>query len=463
MPVALRWDRVLLSFFEPPQAEPGSILQPSEGDDGLESAVYCEQFGLESQKTGERFLGRKLFYGWYVLAGCFLILVLEGGVRFSFGILISPLASEFSWNRGLITLAFTTNMLVFGFCQLIAGKFLDRFGPRVLFSISALIVTLGMILTAQTKSLFDLYFYYGIMTAVGVSGITIGVVSSTLSRWFRTMRGWVSGIAISGTALGQFLIIPAIAFLMGRYGWRTAWAVAGLFVSILIVPIALIVLRRDPSDAGFQPSRSGRGALQKPEHDPDVRQVDVVQIVRSRNFIAVGVTYFMCGFQDFLYVTQLIPFALDKGLSNQEASNLQGLAGLMSVPGLLFFSFLSEKIGRKIPLSLTFVPRLLSFALLLWSTEKPFIYIYAALFGFTLLASAPLASAIIGDLYGFKNIGTLTGTVFWIHHVGGSLGAYTGGLAYDLLGSYQPAFAFVLFLALMSVLASLLILEKRSP
>ncbi|MBI2091036.1 MAG: MFS transporter [Deltaproteobacteria bacterium] len=407
---------------------------------------------------------RKLFYGWYVLAASFLMLVLEGGVRFSFGILISPLAAEFSWSRAAITLAFTANMLVFGFSQLLAGKLLDRFGPRVVFSTSAMIVTAGMILTARMNSLVEFYLYYGVITAVGVSGITVGVVASTLSRWFRSMRGFISGVAISGTALGQFLIIPAIAFLMGRFGWRMAWGVAGLFLSLVVVPIAVLVLRKEPSETGPQRSRSGgeRGP-QEAVSDPDIPQLGVSQILRSRNFIVICLTYFICGFQDFLYVTQLIPFALDRGLSNQEASNLQGLAGFLSVPGLLFFSFLSEKLGRKIPLSLTFVPRFLSFALLFYSTEKPFIYAYALLFGFTLMASAPLAPAIVGDLYGFKNIGTLTGTIFWIHHLGGALGAYVGGLVYDVMGSYRLAFAFVLFLAVIAVLTSVLILEKRSP
>ena len=79
------------------------------------------------------------------------------------------------------------------------------------------------------------------------------------------------------------------------------------------------------------------------------------------------------------------------------------------------------------------------------------------------MASAPLAPAIVGDLYGFKNIGTLTGAIFWVHHLGGALGAYAGGLVYDLVGSYHLAFALVLFLAVIAVLTSILILEKRSP
>ena len=33
-------------------------------------------------------------YRWYILAASFLILVIDGGVRFSFGVLIKPVGSD---------------------------------------------------------------------------------------------------------------------------------------------------------------------------------------------------------------------------------------------------------------------------------------------------------------------------------------------------------------------------------
>jgi MFS family permease len=90
-------------------------------------------------------------YRWYILAASFLILVIDGGVRFSFGVLIKPLVSEFSWERGAITLAYTLNMLVFACCQPLAGKLLDRFGPKRLFTVSALITAAGSPIGRQVK------------------------------------------------------------------------------------------------------------------------------------------------------------------------------------------------------------------------------------------------------------------------------------------------------------------------
>jgi predicted MFS family arabinose efflux permease len=176
--------------------------------------------------------------------------------------------------------------------------------------------------------------------------------------------------------------------------------------------------------------------------------------LRSRNFLFICATYFICGFQDFLFVTQMIPFITDLGLSLQEASNLQGLAGLLSVPGVLLFSAASERLGRTLPLFLTFVPRLVCFALLVFADGLYPIYAAALLFGFTLMASAPLGSAIVSELYGMRHVGTLTGLVFWVHHLGGALGAYVGGITHDLTGHYTAAFAAAGALAIIALLTS---------
>jgi MFS family permease len=396
------------------------------------------------------------FYRWYILAASFLILVIDGGVRFSFGVLIKPLVSEFSWERGAITLAYTLNMLVFACCQPLAGKLLDRFGPKRLFTVSALVTSAGLLLTSQTMSLWHLYWSYGVVVAAGISGISIAVVASVLSRWFTQLRVFMSGVAISGTALGQFLVIPLIALLLENFGWRWTWTSLGILLSVVVVPVSLLVMKNNPAENEPAPA----GAVEKFSNDSSP---GVHAVLTSKNFLLVGASYFVCGFQDFLFVTQMIPFATDQGLTAQEASNLQGLAGLLSIPGLLLFAAVSEKLGRKIPLFLTFVPRLVCFALLIFFDGTIWIYTSALLFGFTLMGLAPLGAALVGELYGFKHIGTLTGVIFWVHHLGGALGAYLGGFTHDLTQSYSMAFSLAMILAFVALLTSVSIRAKSSP
>jgi MFS family permease len=394
-------------------------------------------------------------YRWYILVASFLILVIDGGVRFSFGVLIKPLVSEFSWERGTISLAYTLNMLVFACCQPLAGKLLDRFGPKRLFMAAALVTSAGLMFTSQTMSLWDLYWSYGVVTAAGISGISIAVVSSVLSRWFTQLRVFMSGVAISGTALGQFLVIPLIALLLEEFGWRWTWTALGMLLSLVVVPVSLLVIKANPAES----ERAPAGGAEKYFHDSSP---GVSAVLTSRNFLLVGASYFVCGFQDFLFVTQMIPFVTDQGLPAQEASNLQGLAGLFSVPGLLIFALVSEKLGRKIPLYLTFVPRLACFALLIYTDGRPWIYAAALLFGFTLMGLAPLGAALVGELYGFRHIGTLTGVIFWVHHLGGALGAYLGGFTHDLTGSYATAFSLASILAVVALLTSVSIRPRKN-
>lgn len=388
------------------------------------------------------------FYGWLILAGGFCILVVDGGVRFSFGVLIKPLAAEFGWDRGAITLAYTLNMLVFGFGQMVAGRLLDRYGPRLLFSVSALVASAGLFLTSRTSSIPELYLYYGVVTALGVSGITIGVVSSTISRWFRSLRGVIGGVAITGTSFGHFAVIPALACSLSRFGWRGSWVGLGILVSTVVVPVALAVMKKEPADVSQSPYRTGvKAAVPRAPGTLPAAELSPRDVFLSRSFLIIAVAYFLCGFQDFFFVTQFIPFATDAGLTNQHASNLQGMAGLLSLLGVLAFPALTEKAGHGIPLSFMFVLRAVGFGLLVLSSGAAALYAGALLTGFTLMATAPLAAAMTGDYYGVRNIGLITGTILWVHHTGGALGALLGGLAYDVTGSYAGMFLASLLMA----------------
>ncbi len=402
------------------------------------------------------------FYGWIILLGGFLILVVDGGVRFSFGVLVKPLAVEFGWDRGAITFAYTLNMLVFGFAQMMAGRLLDRYGPRVLFSASALLASAGLLLTSRTNSIPELYFYYGVVTAVGVSGMTIGVVSSTVSRWFRSLRGFIGGIAVTGTAFGHFAIIPLLAYSLERFGWRGSWAGLGVLVSAVVIPVALALMKKEPADMGLSPYELGGKAVPawRDSPAPDFSPGDAF---RSRSFLFVAVAYCLCGFQDFFFVTQFIPFATDAGLTSQHASNIQGLSGLLALAGVLIFPAVTEKAGHGLPLSFMFVLRVVCFGLLMFSSTEPAIITAGLLMGFTLMATAPLAAAMTGDYFGVRNIGLITGAILWVHHTGGALGALMGGLVHDATGSYAGMFVACLVMSFTGAAACLGIRPPGGP
>ena len=86
--------------------------------------------------------------------------------------------------------------------------------------------------------------------------------------------------------------------------------------------------------------------------------------------------------------------------------------------------------------------------------------VFALLFGFTHLITAPLTPMLIGRLYGFKQIGLLTGVVNTVHFLGGGLFTYATGLIFDWTGGYRVAFTVAAVMAAIAVLCGSFIREK---
>ena len=135
--------------------------------------------------------------------------------------------------------------------------------------------------------------------------------------------------------------------------------------------------------------------------------------------------------------------------------------GLLSLGGILIAGPASDWIGNRWPIALTFVLRFMLYLLILRYPNEVNFYIFALLFGFTFLITAPLTATLMGKLYGLSHVGLLSGFVTTIHHLAGGFWAYLGGLVFDKTGSYRYIFIISAVMCLIATACSLLIKEKR--
>ena len=89
------------------------------------------------------------------------------------------------------------------------------------------------------------------------------------------------------------------------------------------------------------------------------------------------------------------------------------------------------------------------------------LYILALVFGFTMLITAPLCVTLLGRLFGFTHIGLLSGFITTLHHMGGGLWVYGGGVVFDQTGSYHLAFILAALFSFIAVLCAVFIKEER--
>ena len=370
------------------------------------------------------------FYGWYVLAASFIFLFFQSGARLSFGIMFKPMMAELGWNRAAISSVFFVNMVLFALTMSVAGRLYDRYGPKWVILISTLLLATGHICTAGVHSLWQFHLFYGVLTAIGTGGASVPLIAALMSKWFENRRGLAISLALSGACLGQFVLVPVFNRLVMAHSWRISYLVMGLIILVTNSLLALTVIRGNPEDLGYKPyghanASSKTGPIESGNPVAAETDLNLRQAMKTVSFWLFLALMFVCGSGDFLVATHLVPYVTDYGVSPTTAANMLALFGLMSLGGILVAGPVSDLIGNKIPIAATFVIRILLYAMIIKYQNPISFYIFAGGFGFTFLMTAPLTTTLTGRLYGFAQVGLISGFITTIHHLGGRfLGLY---------------------------------------
>jgi len=381
-------------------------------------------------------------------------------------VMFKPMIAEFGWHRGSMSFAFFINMTLYALSLIAVGRFYDRYGPKWVIIISSLFLSAGYALISVISSLWQFYLVYGILGGIGLGGTSVPLFAALTSKWFAKWRGLAISLSLSGNSIGQFVLVPLFTLLTLRYGWRALYLAIGLIMIVVNITLALTLIKGDPADLGLRPFGSEDFQENNREANGDAAgscQVDMGlwDAMHTPSFWFFLTVMFVCGSGDFLVTTHLIPLVTDYGISPTTAGNMLAWFGLMSLAGILVAGPASDLIGNKIPIALTFVLRFVVFLLILKYQNLTIFYVFALIFGFTFLITAPLTPTLVGRLYGLSHVGLISGFITTVHHLGGGLWAYLGGLIFDHMGSYQLAFVISAIMALIAALSSIAIAERR--
>ncbi|MEM7030231.1 MAG: MFS transporter, partial [Chloroflexota bacterium] len=172
----------------------------------------------------------KIFYGWIITVGCFISLIVVFGMRLSFQVFFVALIDDFGWQRAETAGVFSISMVVFALVSPYAGKLLDQWGSRRMFSIGAIFCAVGLIGSSLTTVQWHLYVWYGVIVSVGITILGLSNYAALVSRWFQEKRGLAVGLAFSGTGAGTFIIVPLTERWITNWGWQWAMIAQGILM-----------------------------------------------------------------------------------------------------------------------------------------------------------------------------------------------------------------------------------------
>ena len=395
---------------------------------------------------------RRINYAWVILATGFTVLFFSSGSRFAFGLLLKPMSEDLELSRSALSLAATCFMIVSAVTMPFVGRLVDSFSVRAVVSVSVIIASAGIGLMGLAQSQWQVLLLYGIIFAIGNGGSSVGPIGVMISRWFERGRGTATSAAMSGNALGQLIIITALASTLAHIGWRNAYITLGVVNLLIVVPLVLAFARANTDP---QPSDDPDAAP-----SPDAAALPARTIFKSGQLWLLLVIYAICGFQDFFVATHVVAFAQDKGLTAAFSGTLYAFMGLLGLFGVMSAGLLADRFSSIHPTALCFLARIVCFGLIIFSQSTPAIVVFALLYGFTFLITAPLTVTFAGSMFGAPRLGMMSGIINMVHNIAGGLGALVGGIVFDTRGSYDAAFVLMLALAVIASALTFTIRER---
>ena len=409
---------------------------------------------------------KPIYYGWYVCAAAVFIGFVAIGARNSFGVFVVPMSDEFGWNRFTISAAAALGVLVNGLSQPFMGRVFDRTGGRKLILISLVVLGVATAMLALTFHILFLAFMFGVVASLAQSGPALSNTAALMSRWFKRRRATAISINSAALSLGGMIMVPFSMYLLQATNWRVAWIALGIIV-LSSVPLAYMFIHERPAkrglypdgdpappqDAGGAPRREAVGPLEVERWQDSFKTAPIWQMSAS---------YFICGTTTFVLSVHFIPYALDRGVSGGTAAAIFGLMMGLNIIGALGAGMLADKLGgTKNWLALVYLMRGIAYVLLLTLPAPMGLWIFAAVAGFSWVATLPLTSSLTADVYGLKALGTISGITFMFHQIGGFSSVLLAGLLYDITGSYTLPFAIVGALLFPAAISAFSIKERK--
>ncbi len=377
-----------------------------------------------------------IFYGWFIVAACFLLALTLGETFWSFGVFFKPLENEFGWSRTVISSGYTAFLIGYAVSAVISGGLVDRINPRPIVLFSAVVASTGIGLCSQIESVNQLRLFL-FVAGLG-SGPTWTVASSTVMRWFygHKRAGIALGATTTGVGFGAIIFAPLINFFIQDYGWREAFLYVGI-IFFVILGLAALIIR--PSPVAEEPEEEGRVRKTGPS---------LWRMLLSPAFFGVTllVSAAMMSFQALS--VHLAPHAIDQGISATSAAVALGLIGAFSIPGRVLSGAVSGTLGWKKTLAVALLGMSLALLWLLSLDGVWMLYAFVFCYGTCHGVRIPAQLGIVTEFFGMKRLGQLVGITTAIGQLLGAAAPYAAGYAYDRTGSYS-----FIFVVIMSILA----------
>ena len=398
---------------------------------------------------------KRVYYGWWVAGGAFLLLFCVVAMQFyAFPVFFEAVVRGMGWARTQVALAQTIGTLVSGLTGVLVGWLIHKIGMRPVMVCGAGIAGLGLFLLRTVAEPWQFYLYYGLIFSLGVAGVGTVANMTAVASWFNRDRSTALGIAAAGIGAGG-VVMPLLAeWLISKYGWQTTCVSMAALVILVGLPVSAIVMRT--------PQEREVDLRQAQQRELDVGGVTIGQALRQRSFwlISVGATLLYLVYMTGL--THQVAFAVDMGVDGVAAAGAVSVLCGFSIPARLGFGKLGDMIDKRYVMVMIAALYATAFGILVRTTNLAMLYSYSAVLGVGVGGLTVVLPGLVADYFGRRHFGPVYGASEMVTTLGTMMGPIYGGWIHDATKSYHLAFLSGIVIALLAVVLVCVAPKPRS-
>ena len=385
----------------------------------------------------------------------FVTLGVVYGVWFAYSVFLLALVEDMGWSRSLTAGAISVMSVVHGLSGPMNGRLIEKFGTQKVIALGGGLFAVGMLLTSQIQTWWQLYFTFGVVSAIGISQAGWVPFIVTVERWYPTKLGTALGFAMSGIGFGILVFVPVINALIEAYGWRQTFMFLAALGPLWVIPAALFLLKMPEQAPANESATVPASETTSVPNEPLYRDWVLKTALRSPRFWLAGACFLTGACVAQILLMHQFAFMVDQGIAKTESSFIAGVIGISSIVGQLFWGNLSDRIGRERAYTMAAVCNLLAIGALVYLSSMLALWVavsFAIFVGLGYGANTPIFPATSRDLFTSPFFPSIFGTLAISGSLGAAIGAWLGGWLYDVTGGYSAMLVVSVVLAVISPL-----------
>ncbi len=391
-----------------------------------------------------------MYYGYVIVSAASIMMMMIWGTFNAFGVFFEPFIKEFGWTRAMTSGASALNTIIFGILCIFSASLSERLGPRWVMTLCGIILGLGYFLMAHLTRTWELYLYFGVFVAIGMSPYI--PLLSLVPQWFTTKRGRMNAIVLSGMGLGIMIVPPIASTLISVWQWRNSYLVMAIITLIVMVSASQFLRSLPNQPLNGKECRPTIGLADQRNEGLTLRQA-----IRTRQFALLCLLYFSFLFCLVSITVHIVIHAIGQDIPATRAALTLSLIGGACIVGMNVMGNIADRFSNKIALEVSYSLMGLSLVWLIPSHSQWSFYLFSMAFGFAYGGMQVLFSPLVAELFGTRSHGVILATGALVGSIGAAIGPIVAGYIFDSFGSYTIAFIICATLAFIGFASTFLL------